>query len=375
MATQRKNGKASQVREWLIHEIATGNFPRGAILPPERELAESLNVSYMTLRKAVGMLVDGGYLERAHGSGTFVRNELPEQKARKLLGMLIPAWSAPENLDFIMHMSEAAEQSNWLSKVIFARNWEERSIVDAWNSCDALVCMAIRDLTLIPPALLAKFRDHSKPVVVSESNALGLELDCVMDDSSAAMRLLAARIRHFGHRRIAQIEQATVIDGRPMPVNPLMAGVGEYLREHTPEIELDTESLLVNVPRFQMAHYAIRERLLSFGGSFPFTLLFCPLSYYLGALSALHDLGLRVPQDVSVFCYGDRQEADFYRPRPTLLRQSLRAHAFRAMEQVLWRSANPDAPARAVAIEAEFVIGETLDRVKNSAQKNGNGSV
>ena len=91
-----------------------------------------------------------------------------------------------------MHMSEAAEQSNWLSKVIFARNWEERSIVDAWNSCDALVCMAIRDLTLIPPALLAKFRDHSKPVVVSESNALGLGLDCVMDDSSAAMRLLAA---------------------------------------------------------------------------------------------------------------------------------------------------------------------------------------
>ena len=50
--------KADHAREWLAKEIRIGNFARGATLPPEQELAGRLGVSYMTMRKAVGALVD-----------------------------------------------------------------------------------------------------------------------------------------------------------------------------------------------------------------------------------------------------------------------------------------------------------------------------
>ena len=45
-------------------------------LPPERELAEELNVSRVTLRKAIDGLVDEGLLVRRRGSGTFVSHRV-----------------------------------------------------------------------------------------------------------------------------------------------------------------------------------------------------------------------------------------------------------------------------------------------------------
>lgn len=45
-------------------------------LPPERDLAEELTVSRITVRKAIDGLVDEGLLIRKQGSGTFVSNRV-----------------------------------------------------------------------------------------------------------------------------------------------------------------------------------------------------------------------------------------------------------------------------------------------------------
>src|ERR671937_344696 len=44
----------------------------GEAIPPERRLSRKLGVSRLTLRAALDDLVRDGYLERRHGSGTFV---------------------------------------------------------------------------------------------------------------------------------------------------------------------------------------------------------------------------------------------------------------------------------------------------------------
>lgn len=45
-------------------------------LPPERDLAEELSVSRITVRKAIDGLVEDGLLVRRQGSGTFVSNRV-----------------------------------------------------------------------------------------------------------------------------------------------------------------------------------------------------------------------------------------------------------------------------------------------------------
>jgi DNA-binding FadR family transcriptional regulator len=58
----------------LAQAIKLGMVPVGERLPPERELAERLQVSRVTLREAIGALREAGYLQsrRGRSGGTFV---------------------------------------------------------------------------------------------------------------------------------------------------------------------------------------------------------------------------------------------------------------------------------------------------------------
>jgi GntR family transcriptional regulator len=62
-----------QVSELLIREIAAGRLIDGERLPPERDMAKTLDVSVGTLRKALDILEKKGLLARVQGSGNYVR--------------------------------------------------------------------------------------------------------------------------------------------------------------------------------------------------------------------------------------------------------------------------------------------------------------
>lgn len=62
-----------QISEFLIREIAAGRLVDGERLPPERDLAKSHNTTVRTLRKALLDLENKGLLERAQGSGNYIR--------------------------------------------------------------------------------------------------------------------------------------------------------------------------------------------------------------------------------------------------------------------------------------------------------------
>lgn len=61
-----------QLKESILKAVKNKEFDTGERLPSERELAEYHNISRMTVKKAVDILVDNGYLIRKQGSGTFV---------------------------------------------------------------------------------------------------------------------------------------------------------------------------------------------------------------------------------------------------------------------------------------------------------------
>jgi DNA-binding FadR family transcriptional regulator len=63
----------------LVQAIKLGMVTAGERLPPERELAEKLRVSRVTLRQAIGALREAGYLESRRGrtGGTFVLYQGP----------------------------------------------------------------------------------------------------------------------------------------------------------------------------------------------------------------------------------------------------------------------------------------------------------
>ena len=62
-----------QIEEQLTDRIESGALAPGARIPPERDLAEALSVSRMTVRQALASLAARGLVERGVGRGTFVR--------------------------------------------------------------------------------------------------------------------------------------------------------------------------------------------------------------------------------------------------------------------------------------------------------------
>ncbi|WP_197321254.1 GntR family transcriptional regulator [Saccharomonospora sp. NB11] len=55
----------------ILRALVTRDLPPGSAIPSERELAARYNVSRLTVRTAVGRLVDEGLLHRVRGRGTF----------------------------------------------------------------------------------------------------------------------------------------------------------------------------------------------------------------------------------------------------------------------------------------------------------------
>ncbi|MGT2845966.1 GntR family transcriptional regulator [Streptococcus massiliensis] len=71
-----------QIHDQIKKEIDEEVWKIGQRLPSERDLAEHFEVSRMTLRQAITLLVEEGVLERRVGSGTFVASTRVQEKMR-----------------------------------------------------------------------------------------------------------------------------------------------------------------------------------------------------------------------------------------------------------------------------------------------------
>jgi GntR family transcriptional regulator len=85
-----KNGQVplyAQLADLIRSDITKGKLKKGDILPTEKELGESYNVSRITVRGALSVLVEEGLIYRKKGRGTIVKQDKLTRKAPGLLGI------------------------------------------------------------------------------------------------------------------------------------------------------------------------------------------------------------------------------------------------------------------------------------------------
>lgn len=76
--------------EQLATAIRLGVYPKGTLLPPERDLAEQMGVSRATLREAIAALRSAGLVEttRGRGGGSIVKRVPTAKRARSKTSIL-----------------------------------------------------------------------------------------------------------------------------------------------------------------------------------------------------------------------------------------------------------------------------------------------
>ncbi|MCC5926005.1 MAG: GntR family transcriptional regulator [Bacteroidetes bacterium] len=78
--------KYYQIYEDLLAMIRQGEFGEGDRFPSDTELVKSFNVSRGTIREAVKLLIQQGFLVREQGKGTFITYQKITQDSYKLIG-------------------------------------------------------------------------------------------------------------------------------------------------------------------------------------------------------------------------------------------------------------------------------------------------
>lgn len=190
---------------------------------------------------------------------------------------------------------------------------------------------------------------------------LGVNAPSVVYDQQYGTRLAIEHLLELGHRHIAEImgpqnhhdaqtrheTYLTVIEEHDIPPGPSVQGnfrppSGYQAVYHLQEARQPYSAILAANDRMAM-----------------------------GALSALRELGLRVPEDVSVIGYDDMLEAAYFTPPLTTIRQDLDLLAQQSIEYLVSIIENPDTPVQQRVLYPELIVRKTTQAVNLQSRASG----
>ncbi|HOA54201.1 MAG: GntR family transcriptional regulator [Acetivibrionales bacterium] len=88
MQKDENQTKYSMLKAFLKDEILMGNIKPGEKIPSENTLAEKFSLSRQTVRKAISMLVNEGFLYTRQGKGTFCRDRTASRRDSRNIGVI-----------------------------------------------------------------------------------------------------------------------------------------------------------------------------------------------------------------------------------------------------------------------------------------------
>lgn len=83
MISKEKGSLYKQLKDILIERITKGVYPKGSFLPTEIQLEEEFKLSKITIRKAVELLAQEGWVEKKAGIGTTILENRLAPKLKK----------------------------------------------------------------------------------------------------------------------------------------------------------------------------------------------------------------------------------------------------------------------------------------------------
>ncbi len=192
----------------------------------------------------------------------------------------------------------------------------------------------------------------------------------VVLDHRRAAELTLTHLYSLGHRRIAFMRGqpfSSDSDDRWKGIVEVSNELGIEIRpELTVQLNRDISSPELGYPVVQQL----------FDGKRKFTALVCFNDIAaIGAIRAIHDLGLRVPDDISVIGFDDIKAAAYISPNLTTIRQPLSEMGRFAAQCIVNRLNHTEDFREQVAFEPELVIRESTRSIKPQMRLSDEGAV
>jgi LacI family transcriptional regulator len=197
----------------------------------------------------------------------------------------------------------------------------------------------------------APFLESGRPIVLVDNQAIGGRVGYVMSDNVQGTASAVSHLYKLGRRRIATITGL-------MPTLPASDRLFGY-RSELSRLGLDQHpEYVVEGDYYHGTGYERAKELLALSEP-PDAIVAASDMMAVGAILAIQEAGLRVPEDIAVVGYDDSQFAAALWPALTTVRQDALGLGMAAADSVLAMLDNPDAPPPAVIFPTELVIRES----------------
>lgn len=278
----------------------------------------------------------------------FVARSLRSQRSY-ILGVLVPEVSAGYAALVLSGIEDYLLQEGYFYIVVSHRHKTE--LIDEYPGL--LLERSVEGLIMVDTPC----RKVPRLPVVSVSGHLDLEeITSIGLDHDRAAALALEHLVGLGHQRIAFLKGQAFSSDTETRWNAFHR---QAERLQIPLPSNLTVQLEGNSPSPEVGHAAVR-RLLSTHADFTALVAFNDVSA-IGAIRALREAGLRVPEDVSVVGFDDIPFAAYQNPGLTTIRQPLWEMGKLAAETVLSRiaSGNSAPYPKIVMVEPELVVRES----------------
>lgn len=376
----------AQIQSRLRDMVIQGHLKPGEKIPSEVQIAGALGVSRMTINKAVVALTSEGFFVRGVGRGTFVA-ALPPAVAQ----MLRPAasdtddsrrrrvvLSLPIGTRDILDSSYYSSIYHGITDLMEAQAGSSHTVdlqiasvvtgdyfaEEARLPAEGRIIVAPRENTL---SSIERLWNAGHALVIIGASWPTVNVPTVDSDNVSGAMAAVDHLIGLGHTRIALLLAEKETANSQDRVFGYRRALAMANLPHSPEWE-------VYAATSWRAGAEAKARLgaLARSGSAPITAIFAG-GYHLAleAMNAVRDVGLRIPEEVSIVGFDDPSFAELVYPPLTTIRQPLYEMGRRTMERLLHiiRGVEQRAPIREI-FPTQLVVRESTAPVHPNRREN-----
>jgi GntR family transcriptional regulator of arabinose operon len=362
-----------QIQEYILNEIAKNNWMANYKLPSEMEIAELFNVSRLTVSNALKDLIEKGLIYRIQGKGTFVspnqsgepvkyRAE-PKRSDKRLIACLMPLALDSRALKLINGIEEELAVHGY--RLLFCKTHDKKEMET--RVIQEILQLDIAGIIIYPvegesysEELLRLTLNHF-PYVVIDRYLQGLECNYVCSDNWQGARDATTYLIEQGHRNIGfaatYCKGTSSIEDRLTGYEDAFALYNIPIEHRLRKTRLSREKanqILINGE----CDDELKKELQEFLQQNPdmTAILAASAAVGLSVIQAAGEIGIRVPDDLSVVLFDDYELSNFSKVPPTCVIQQDHLIGREAAKLIVSIVDNPVQEVRKIKIPTKLVV-------------------
>ncbi|MFV0560758.1 MAG: GntR family transcriptional regulator [Enterococcus sp.] len=293
--------KYQLIADDLREKIKTNVYPIGSVIPPELQLQKDYQVSRYTVRQAIALLVNEGYLRSEKGSGTYVEDTFKEeksvQKPKKTIGVITTYLSDYIFPSIIRGIEQKLRESGYSLLLASTNNnyaLEKESLEKMIDyGVDGLIVEPTKSNQYNPNlALYVSLRENNIPMVMINAPYEELDTSFLSMDDVQVGYLATKYLIDAGHKELLFLTKIDDLQGKYRMKGFIKACEESFVRFSTEDVLTFTTETQSEIPS------QVNARLNNKSG---ITGIVCYNDQVASQLiTALSESGYKIPEELSI---------------------------------------------------------------------------